>query len=130
MTPQDFQTYINHQQLQIQVLQRIADALEMLAPPRAPNYQLPLEQWRNFDWSKIGVVVELSDNYGAAVVSWREMQFTRRSPQNKFGVAVWYSRCVGKNDAGENQYERLVTFKPLSQVAVEPLPQKVQQLAL
>lgn len=128
MTPQDFQTYLNIQKLQIQTLSRIADALEQLAPPKAPNYQLSLESWSKFDWASIGAKVEMSDHYGAAVVLWRGLQFQRRSPNNKFGVAVWFSRACGKNDLGELQYERLCTFKPLRRIEVDPLPQKVTQM--
>lgn len=72
--------------------------------------------------------VERSDQYGAAIVSWRGVQFVRRSPSNKFGEAIWFSRCVGKGDDGSNIYERLITFRPLSKTEVEPLPEKVRRL--
>jgi hypothetical protein len=52
----------------------------------------------------------------------------RRSPANKFGEAIWFSRCTGKDENGENKYEKLITFKPTSKIAVEPLPEKVLQL--
>ena len=125
----DFQPLLNSLRLANQSLQRIADALELLAPSaKAPNYQLPLEQWSKFDWASIGARVELSDNYGAAVVSWRGMQYQRRSPNNKFGSCIFFSRCTGRDDAGELQYEQLCTFKPVKRIEVEPLPEKVAQL--
>jgi hypothetical protein len=46
-----------------------------------------------------------------ALVSWLEVQGT------------------GKDENGENKYERLITFKPMSKVEVEPLPEKVLHLA-
>lgn len=107
-------------------IDRIACALESQAKETpAPNYQRPLEQFADFDWASIGATVERSDQYGAAIVSWRGQQFIRRSPSNKFGEAIWFSRCVGKDEQGENRYERLITFKPVSKVEVEPVPEKV-----
>lgn len=145
----DAQTELNFRKLQLLTLQelvngveqtasmltaieqrliRLCEAMERLAPQQAPDYQIPLERWSKFDWATIGATVELADNYGAAVVFWRGQQFQRRSPNNKFGVAVWYSRCTGKDERGENQYERLCTFKPVKRIEVEPLPEKVALL--
>ena len=115
--------------LHLELMRRITNALEQLAGDhsvKAPNYQIPLESWSTFDWQFIGAVVERRDNHGAAIVSWRGQIFTRRSPDNKFGAAIFFSRCIGKDERGENQYERLVTFKPLPQV--EPVPQRVSRL--
>ena len=129
MQQTEFHTLLNLLSASYQSLQRIADALELLAPPpKAPNYHLPLESWRGFDWASIGATVELSDNYGAAVVSWRGQQYQRRSPNNKFGSCIFFSRCIGKDDLGEMLYERLCTFKPVKRIEVEPLPEKVKQL--
>jgi len=111
---------------QVLALERLASAVERLAPAAAaPNYTHPLENFKAFDWGSIGAKVERSDSFGPAIVSWGGQQFFRRSPQNKFGEAIWYSRCVGKDDAGENSYERLITFKPLSKTQVEPVPERV-----
>lgn len=116
--------------LHLQLMERIALALESMAsaqaPQRAPNYELPLERWKNFDWASIGARVERSDSFGPAIISWRGIQFARRSPANKYQEAIWFSRCIGKDERGENQYERLATFKPLS--AVEPVPERVSRL--
>ncbi|MEP0755614.1 single-stranded DNA-binding protein [Trichocoleus sp. Lan] len=121
--------YKQNQELTRQV-SRLADAVERMAPANtvAPNYQRPLESFTKFDWASISATVERSDQYGAAVVNWHGQQFTRRSPSNKFGEAVWFSRCVGKSEDGQNVYERLITFKPVSKVEVEPLPNKVTRL--
>lgn len=69
--------------------------------------------------------MERFDQYGVAIVNWRGLQFVRRSPSNKFGEAIWFSRCTGKGEDGENKYERLITFKPISKKEVEPVSDKV-----
>ncbi len=111
---------------QTKLLERIAVAVESqaMANVAAPNYQHSLESFNQFNWASIGAAIERSDEYGAAIVSWRGQQFTRRSPQNKFDPAIWFSRCTGKDESGENRYERLITFKPLSKQEVEPVPDK------
>ncbi|WP_026736161.1 single-stranded DNA-binding protein [Fischerella sp. PCC 9605] len=135
MTPEQTHTWLQIQQRQMLALEKMAvslermtAALDRLSPRTAPNYQFPLEQFKSFDWSAIGATVERKDQYGAAIVSWGGQQFTRRSPANKYEPAVWFSRCVGKGDDGNNLYERLVTFKPLSKSEVEPVPEKVSRL--
>jgi hypothetical protein len=92
----------------------------------APNYQSRIEDFQNFDWARIGATVEYSDGDGVAVVSWGGNQYLRRSAQNKFKPAIWFSRAVGKDENGENRYERLISFKQLAEV--EPLPDKVRRL--
>lgn len=130
MTPEDIKTLLEIQHRQMLALERIADTLARLTPTQttAPNYQYPLETFTNFDWESIGATVERSDSDGAAIVNWRGNRFVRRSPSNKFGEAIWFSRCVGKDESGENKYERLCTFKPVSKVEVEPVPTKVTRL--
>lgn len=128
MTPEQMQLWFDIQLRQMQALERIASSLEQLSPKTAPNYQYPLESFKNFDWNSIGVTVIKSDRYGAGVVSWNGHQYLRRSPSNKYDPAVWFSRCTGKDDDGTNKYERLITFKALSKTEVDPLPQKVQDL--
>ncbi|MHC5762616.1 single-stranded DNA-binding protein [Nostoc sp.] len=135
MTPEETHTWLQIQHRQMLALEkmaanleRMAIALDRLSPRTAPNYQFPLEQFKNFDWSAIGATVEKSDQYGAAIVSWGGQQFTRRSPTNKFDPAIWFSRCTGKAEDGSNAYERLITFKPLSKTEVDPLPDKVRRL--
>lgn len=122
---------------QNQILERIAiasertvEALDQMVSSNtdAPSYQRPLETFASFNWESINATVERSDQYGAAIVSWRGLQFVRRSPSNKFGEAIWFSRCTGKSEDGENKYERLITFKAVSRVEVEPVPEKVSRL--
>lgn len=110
------------------LLERIANSLEANAPKEAPNFQLRLEEFATFDWTKIDATVERHDAQGAAIVSWKGKQFVRRSPTNKYSPVVFFSRCTGKDEQGENQYERLCTFKSVQQVEVEPIPEKVTRL--
>lgn len=66
----------------------------------APNYQRPLSKYPNFDWSSIGAGVLKEDEDGVSSVEWNGQVFTRRSPNNKFDAAIWFSRCVGKDADG------------------------------
>ena len=117
----------NPHERELRLLERIADALERLAPPPAiPNYQFPLEAFSNFDWKSIGATVEQFDGSGATIICRNGLYFTRRSPSNKFGEAIWFSRSI-KNENGEPAYERLITFRPVSKVQVDPLPEKVKR---
>lgn len=127
MTPEQTHLWLEIQHRQMVALERIADSIQQLVPisTAAPNYQRPLESFAQFDWESIGATVERSDQYGAAIVSWRSLQFVRRSPSNKFKEIIFFSRCVGKDDDGNNKYERLISFKAVSKVEVEPLPDKV-----
>lgn len=92
--------FLEIQHRQMIALEKLADAVQQLVPVSraAPNYQYQLENFNTFDWSSIGVTVERSDQFGAAIVSWRGLQFVRRSPANKFGEAIWFSRCTGKDE--------------------------------
>jgi hypothetical protein len=130
MTPEQVNLWLEIQHRQMLALERLAEVAERLTPATtsAPNYQRPLESFTQFDWELISATVERSDQYGAAIVSWHGLQFVRRSPSNKFGEAIWFSRCTGKDDDGNNKYERLITFKPVSKVEVEPVPEKVSRL--
>lgn len=87
--------------------------------PEAPNFQRPLAEYRAFDWSGIGAVPDEEDNYGVAVVSYGGYQWKRRHGTGKYGKAIWFSRASGRNEEGEADYLRLVTFKDLA--PVEPL---------
>src|SRR5262249_2187633 len=66
----------------------------------APNYQRTLSEYPHFDWASIGAVVLKKDADGATSVEWNGQVFMRRSPNNKFDAAVWFSRCVGKDADG------------------------------
>jgi hypothetical protein len=81
----------------------------------APNYQRPLSEYLTFDWDSIGATVLNRDGDGATAVEWNGQVFTRRSPDNFFTSAIWFSRSVGKDSDGRNKYVRLITFKPASE---------------
>ncbi len=124
MSPQEFQAYLQLQQRIIESLSRIAIALEQMMPiAAAPNYQFDLKDFAAFNWESIGAVVADFDSNGATAIVWRNHTFLRRSPSNKFDAAIWFSRCVGRDSKGANIYERLITFKELSNA--EPLPERV-----
>ncbi len=127
MNSEQWQQWLEIQQHQTTALERIAASLERLAPtsPPAPNYQKTLDEFRGFDWATIGAIIVQSDSSGAAIVEWNGQQFTRRSPTNKFGEAIWFSRSVGKDDDGTTRYERLITFRKAGEV--EPIPDRVNR---
>ena len=111
------------------LLERVAKSLEEAeARKEAPNYQLHLEEFATFNWASIGAVVERVDEQGAAIVDWKGKRFIRRSPTNKFGAVIFFSRCIGKDEQDKNKYERLCTFKSLDQVEVEPISNKATKL--
>jgi DdrB-like protein len=91
----------------------------------APNYQRPLSEYADFDWSSIGAIVLNRDEDGVTAVEWNAQVFTRRSPNNKFDAAVWFSRCVGKDADGNNKYARLISFKAVSDA--EPIAAKAKK---
>ncbi len=130
MTPEQTELWLSIQAQQLTALERIADALERLAPQTtaAPNYQRPLDEFPTFDWESIGVEVVKKDRYGAGVVIWQGKQFTRRSPENEFGAAVWFARCVGKDENGRNKYERLITFSSVQERKIKPVSREVEAM--
>lgn len=93
------------------LLERVAQSLEEAeARKEAPNYQLHLEEFATFDFSSIGATIERADGQGAAILNWKGRQFVRRSPTNKFGAVVFFSRCIGNDEQGVKKYERLCTL--------------------
>jgi hypothetical protein len=110
-------------------LEKIAQILEQSRPRSAPpNYQALLETWHDYDWSKISAEIELTDNFGVASVIWQGERYKRRSPSNAYDTAIFFSRCVGKDHDGKNQYERLITFKPFTALNVEPISRKAENI--
>ena len=70
----------------------------------------PLAEFTTFDWATIQAQVVETDRYGPTIVCWQGKQYLRRSPNNNFRTAVWYSRYVGRR--GEVRvYDRLITFR-------------------
>lgn len=108
-----------HKQLNSQLQQFL------IAANPAPNYQKPLAEYWGFDWDSIGATPQSFDEEGATSVEWNGRLFTRRSPQNKFQEAVWFSRAVGKDSEGNNRYEKLITFKDTTEA--EELGKKVKK---
>lgn len=101
----------------IQLLERIANALEKIAPKEsAPDLKYELEDFKDFNWTAIDATVTTSDQYGPAIVLWGGNRYIRRSPNNSWGAAILFTRCIGK-EGDRNIYERLVTFKELPKSA-------------
>ena len=112
---------------EIKALERIAIALERLAPPvRIPNYQFPLEAFETFDWESIAVCVEEIDRQGPSVVNWEGIRFQRQSPANRFRDAISFAKVSGRNEHGEPIYQRLITFR--APASVGPVPERVKRL--
>lgn len=108
----------------IDQLARIADALEAQATALAPSQPLPdlvrpLADFPTFNWHSIDATVIETDQYGPTLVEYRGKTYKRRSPENKFDAAIWFSRSVGKDEEGQNQYEKFITFKEMA--PAEPL---------
>jgi DdrB-like protein len=94
---------------QNEILQMIAASLQgvechlrqiAISSNPAPNYQRPLSDYPGFNWPSIGATVLKEDHDGATAVEWNGQVFTRRSPNNKFDAAIWFSRCTGKDADG------------------------------
>jgi hypothetical protein len=109
-------------------LERIALAMESSKPDsgEAPNLQATLEEFSTYDWAAIGAEPEKQDAFGVATVLWRGRRFVRRSPENAYGATIYFSRSVGKDEKGVNRYERLITFKPESEIKVRPISREAE----
>jgi DdrB-like protein len=91
----------------------------------APNYQRALSEYPTFDWSSIGATVLSRDDDGATTVEWNGQIYTRRSADNRFQEAVWFSRHLGQDADGNKRYARLITFRALSDA--EPIAAKAKK---
>ena len=97
------------------------------AAPEEPDMQRPIEAFVGFDWDSIEATVVKADEFGAALLEHSGRLWTRRSPANKFGEAIWFSRPDGKDAEGNVKYLRLITFRkvadaePLSPAAAKAL---------
>lgn len=108
-------------------LERIADLLEQHQPEaKALNFTASMENFKTFDWGRIGATIERSDEYGAAIVSYKGYEYSRRSPENSYTPAIYFSRCIGKDLMGKNKYERLITFKRSSEI--NPVSRKAEAM--
>lgn len=99
----------------------------VVAANPSPNYYKSLSDYADFDWSTIGAKIVNEDDDGPTHVEWNDRIFQRRSGNPTFGAVIYYSRAVGKDAAGVNKYERLITFKVTGE-AVE-VPKKTMKLA-
>lgn len=102
------------------------EAIERALRPEAPNYKRPIEEFPTFDWTSIGARVLKVDQYGVAQVEHGDQVYTRRSPENKFGEAIWFSRPEGKDADGNVRYVRLITFRKFGDA--EPISRKAEAL--
>src|SRR3990170_6909799 len=109
----------------VAALNRIASALEAIALAKAPapNFVRSIAEYATFEFESIGAKIVGRDRHGVTAVEWAGYQWTRRSPSNKFGSAIWFSRAAGKDEAGNVRYVRLITFREKTEP--EPLPGKV-----
>ena len=129
MNPEQFQQWINLQERQAIALEKIAQLLARSLPRQpAPNYKAILEQFNEYDWSSINAQVELTDQYGVSSVIWQGDRYKRRSPNNKYGAVIYFSRAVGKDERGNTQYERLITFEPFANLTVERISPKAESI--
>lgn len=99
-------------------------AIERALRPEAPNYKRDIKDFPNFNWENIGARVLKRDAYGVAQVEYSDQVYTRRSPDNKFDEAIWFSRPEGKDADGNVRYVRLITFRKFDDA--EPIGRKVE----
>lgn len=121
MTPHELQ-WLQRNTMALEAIRDILSAIRLqLVADHVPNYQYDLAAFPGFNWESIGAVVMERDSDGVATVSWAGHTYIRRAPQNKFGDAIWFSRCTGKAPDGAPQYARLITFKR-GNTKAEPVP--------
>jgi hypothetical protein len=121
-----FSEFLGLMRAQNHLLGSIVECLSLMTQaqaPDSPNFRRSLPDFPGFDWGSIGADVVARDHDGVAVVSWKGQEWKRRSGAGKFGQAIWFSRPVGKDESGENQYYRLITFKEYEEP--EALPDAV-----
>jgi hypothetical protein len=128
MNENQLEIFLELQLRQTQALETIASALRERnkADNITPNLVRDLREFPYFDWESIDARVLSSDRDGVAEVIWQEQKFIRRSPSNKYGEAIWFSRSTGKDSEGHNLYARLITFKKASDTSAEPIPKNIK----
>ena len=126
MTSSEFE-WLQRNTMALEAIHATLQAIRLsLMQDHIPNYQYDLSAFPGFDWNVIGAQVTERDRYGVSSVSWAGHIYLRRSPQNKFGDDIWFSRCTGKGEKGENVYQRLITFTYQLRSA-EPVPERVMR---
>lgn len=115
--------------VQSAILTEISRSLAVIAGSMAtaPDIRVPIETYVGFDWESIGAKVLRNDKDGASVVEWNGKHFKRRAPDNKFEACIWFSRCVGKDEAGNNKYDVLISFEQIKD-DVDPIGEKARKL--
>jgi hypothetical protein len=109
-------------------LEPLRVALMAIASTQPPNWRRPLAAYKNGWVAQIGASEIARDDHGPTVVAWMGHCYVRRAGENKkFGTAIWFSRSMGKNEAGETNYARLITFADGATPTAEPLPEYVAQ---
>ena len=120
---------------QTQLLQAILAELKALhasikSNQPAPRLEFHLDDLPNFPWDAIGAVPAQRDKHGISQIWWGGRQFFRRSPDNRYTEAIFFSRSLGKEENGKPQYEWLIRFstttKPLTPKGVERLRSQFQ----
>ena len=96
----------------IEKLSRIDTGMQLLieAFKPGPEHWRQIQEYPEFDWSAIGAEVMELDEWGATIVSWNGKVWKRRAPENEYGEAIWFSRCVGKEN-NKNIYATLIKFE-------------------
>lgn len=92
----------------------------------SPNYFKRLSDFQNFDWSSINADVIERDRDGVSVVEWEGRMFTRRKGNADYDPALFFTVCTGKDEAGKNKYDRLITFKQPSKA--KRVPEETKEL--
>lgn len=127
MNSNQFDRWIAVQNRQAVALEKIVSLLSRALPRQAPpNYQEVLEEFHHFNWGAIDARIGSEDEFGVSSVYWQGDRYLRRSPNNSYGATIFFSRCVGKDAEGRNQYERLITFKPFEDLKAEPISRKAE----
>jgi len=117
----------------LSLLGNIAASLERLSageqdPEAVPEWIVPIESFPVFDWHAHTCTVLATDDAGPTLVQWNGKTFKRRSPENAYDPAIWFSRCVGKDAEGRNEYARLITFKQYKENDIQPLSRKAEKI--
>lgn len=101
--------------------------LKAIASSNPPNWTKQLSQYKS-NWPEaIDATVIDSDQDGPTVVAWAGHAYIRRSSENKkYGAAIWFSRADGRDESGEANYVRLITFREKAVPRAEPLPEYVR----
>lgn len=82
----------------------------------SPNYTRHIAEFLTFDWLTINARVTETDQDGPSVVEWQNKLFKRRAGNPTFGEnVIYFSRSIGKDESGQNRYERLITFKEMGE---------------